>query len=652
MKTTILKLLLLSLFIGFFTSTTVKAQVLDNESRLSITLKDGTQLLLYAQVNKNRIKNYYYLPTEPRLSVKKDKTPQFLFTKFNTEETEELGGINGALLHLLMEWGLTPEQQKEVELILKNGEQGAIKGSILKGAADVSPDGDQSFRIISATLSDDKLAPIVVTSSKAPTVPGSKIAVATKLNADGAQLLASTFEESSSITDLSIELAFKYTVLMPAAKGKATVHWNKMHTQFQQDSASYKVTTGTRSRGNFIADAFLGRRTVVTSRSYDEARTSIESLVENEFITFEWEESMNDERITKMREAFYDFMLEKMANTSNEAEVTPPTAKEKEAMPNIKYGRKYTFNRTYFESNFKSGTKVFNFNAKLAVDKYFTVTGNLASWYNGVKDNKKCVSTVLLNDPFFQHRNINLILDLEAEEMFESEVNYVTVNVRKKRNSGNDFKDSKTIDRAYLKENGISASLTYARGDDKNSDVFEYKTQWSLRSGNIYPENSQWQKGDWESVTLIPPVTPRTIEFEADVDLLKSLGFTRATLLVRYYKFEKEIEESIPLRLSGEGFVEKMIFTDRDTQGFAYQVVLNHKDSDKGRMALGWKPKINDNYVYASIPQELIDDDPDYLNEIIRAGEVLTKPKSNGEVSKAGGILDKFKDVLKVVKEN
>jgi hypothetical protein len=645
------------LFSLFISKQRLKAQVLDSENKLTLTLQDGTQVILYGKaisLSDRKSKDYYYLPTEPRLSKKKDGTPQFMFLKYMTDETEEQGGISGALLHMLMEWGLTPEQQVEVSQILKNGEQGARKGSVLKGAADVVPDGDQSFRIISAVLSDGTLAPKVITSSKAPTLPGSKIAVATKLNANGAQLLAATFEKGHSITDLSVELAFKYTVRMPAAKGYARIHWDKMKTQFEQDSASYSITTAKKSRGGifgFVSDALFGKREVVTSRSYDEMHKFIETLVENEFITLKWEENMSDDRITKMREAFYEYFLEKMSNTADTDEVAPPTEKEKRDMPDIKYGRKYTFNRTFFKSNFKSGTKTFYFDAKLAVNKYFSVTGNLASWYDGVRDNKKCVSSVFLNDPFYQHRAINFVLDLDAEEIFEDEVNYVTVNVRKKRSSGNDFMKSLTIDRKYLKENGITGTINYARGEDKNSDVYEYKTQWSLRGGNLYPENPEYQKGDWEGVTLYPPITPRTIEFEADLDELSEMGFTRATLQLRYYKFGKEVETNIPMTVSkGEPLIEKTIFMDKDTQGYAYQLVLNNKDASKGKMAFGWDVKINDDYVYASIPEELKNEDTNFIDKAIEAGKAIVRPKKDGEVSKAVSVLDRFKDVLKVVK--
>ena len=635
--------------------TSSDAQIVDDTNKLSLTLSDGTQVMLYGEASSlsdRKSKNYYYLPVSLRLGAKPDTTPEFLFLKYITEEKEEDGGIGGALLHMLMEWGLTPSQQKEVEKILANGEQGALKKSKLKGALDVKPDGDKSLRIISATLSDDKLAPSVVQSLSAPVLPGAKVAVASNLSANGAQLLAATFEKTRSITDLSIEMGFKYTTRIPAAKGRVIVRWSEVQKHMERDYAQYKEVHGKKSRGGLfggVADALFGKKTEVKSRSYDEVRSVIDQMIENEYIKVDFDENISDDRVTKIREAFFDFFLQKMTESGDSDVLAPPTEKEKAAMPNIKYGKKYTYNRRFFESSFKKKTETYYLNYRLAVEKPFTLTANLASWYDGVKNNKKCVGTVLMNDKFFTHRDINMILDLQAKEMFDKEINYVTVNVRKKRSSGNHFNDSRTIDAEFLKKNGLKATISYARGDDKNSEVYEYKTQWSIRGGNVFPKDPQWIKGDWQGVTLEPPIVPRTIEFEADLDELSSLGVVRATLLLRYYRFGEEVETNVPLTVSkGEPLIEQMIFTDRNTQGYAYQLVLTHKE--KGKMALGWDDKINDDYIYATIPQELRDDDPDYLEKIIEAGKIILKPGADGKVSKEASILDKFKDVIGVVK--
>ena len=50
--------------------------------------------------------------------------------------------------------------------------------------------------------------------------------------------------------------------------------------------------------------------------------------------------------------------------------------------------------------------------------------------------------------------------------------------------------------------------------------------------------------------------------------------------------------------------------------------------------------------------QELKDEDPDYIEKVIKAGEAILKPGADGKVSKAAGILEKFKDVISVVKSD
>ncbi|WP_117885174.1 hypothetical protein [Aureibaculum luteum] len=620
----------------------IKAQILDSDNKLTIVLKDGLQVTLLGQsisMSDQKSKNYFYLPTNPHLSLDKEGTPKFMLLKYMTEKGANEGGVSGALFHMLMEWGLTPKQQTELEGILKIGGQGARKGSILKGAVDVTPDGDNSFRIISALLSDPNRAGKVVMSKRAPIMPGAASSFASKMDNIEAQLMIASLEKDRSIADLSLELSFKYAVQMPAAKGRAIINWEKMHTQFKQDSASYS----NKKKGHWWWKK--------NTRNYDEVHKFIETLEENKIIELKWEENIADDRISQMREAFFQFFLDKMSNVEEENTTSPPTEQEQEAMPDIKYGKKYTFNKTYFESNFQKNTQVFDFDAKLAVNKYFSVTGNLADWYDAVRDNEKCVNEVTLNDPFFEHRTIDFILDLDAIDIFEKEINYVTVNVRKKRKSGNDFNKHFTMDLAYLKENGPTKSISYAMGSDVDGEAYEYKIQSSLRGGKLFPENPTYKKADLAGITFSAPIEGRTVECEADLEELSALGVVRATIQLRYYKFGKEVQTNVPITVSkGVSIMEKTIFMDADTQGYAYQLIVDYKDPSKGKMAFGWQPKINDDYVYAAIPTEVLDENVAFIEKVIEAGKVIVKPSSDGSINKASGILDRFKDVINIVK--
>lgn len=583
--------------------------------------------------------SYYYLPANLRLSRRPDGTPEFLFMKFTTEQRATEGGVQGAILHFLMEWGLTPAQERELERKLKEKEPTAR----LAGAAPLDYEGPTgSFQIVSATLSDTAeggLTHSVTTSGKAPLVAGGKCAAAARLGPEGAQLLGATFERTSSITDVSVVLNYAYTVLTPAARGWIRIDWARVKADYDSLNAEYeRKQTGRETKGWGLIPLFGFVSSKPTySYSYDEMRERYSFLVEKNIVDIHFEELIDDERTEKIREAFFQYFLNTMAEPSGD-EVPPTPAPEgeqgkDEGVGDIRQGNRYHFNRTAFELAFNRKTQVINLNYRTAIKRPFQIVANLASWYDGVRDNPRCVSSVNLNDPFFQHRDIRFILDLDAKEMFDEAVNYVTVNVRKRRDAGRPFEDHVTMDAKYLQESGITAVVTYARGNDRNPDVYEYQAQWSLRGGNLFPPDPPWQAGSWEGVTLAPPVAPRTIEFEADLDEMEASEISRVTAQVRYYQFGAETETNLHISPARrEPLVSQRIFTDRDSRGYAYRLVFNHRK--KGKYATPWQPKINDDYVYATIPEDLFEE-PLYKT----AAEQLERTATEA-------VLDKFSELL------
>jgi len=578
-------------------------------------------------------KDYYYLPVNLRLSKRVDGTPEFLFLKFTTEEREADGGVSGAIMHFLMEWGLTPDQERELRSKLAAQHPGAK----LAGAIPMEPEGETgSFKIISATLSDESMAPSIVTSGKAPLVPGGKAAAASRLTANGAQLLAASFEEARSITDVSIALDFAYQTLTPAAKGWISFNWEKLSAEREIIEAEYTATEEEDTDWGcwFIFCAVWEEETY--SYTYDELREFYSFMEEKKIVELYFEETIEDERVDKIRDTFFDYFLQSMTD----AVPPPPPAEAQEpyAMPDIQKGSSYTFNREVIKGVFEKKVETFNLNYRLAVRRPHQLVGNLASWYDGVRDNPKCVASVNLNDPFFQHRDIHFILDLDAKEMFDEAINYVTVNVRKNRTDGRPFQDHVTMDAAYVEASGITSTVTYARGEDTNPDAYQYQAQWSLKGGNIYPKNPPWTQGSWEGVTLSPPVVPRTIELEGDLDEMEASEITRVTAQVRCWQFGQEKEENIQLSVvGGESLVEQKIFCDRDSPGYAYRLIVNHKR--EGKLALPWEAQIGDNYIYANLPQELLAAEPTIIEEAKDAAkDLLTGAQEN--------VLDKFRDLI------
>ena len=628
----------------------VQAQILDYENRVEVTLNDGTSVVLYGRaqnLSSNFTGDYYYLPVGLKLSKKEDgKTPEFLFLKYTTEERADAGGVQGALMHFLMEWGLTPIQQQEAQqkLTVKiqdmaktNRKYAAVTDPKILGPVDVKPDGNPSFRIISGILEKN---PNLVTSGVAPMLPGLKAAVASKMDKNEAQLLAASFEKARSISDVSVQLFFTYNVLYPAIDGIITVNWSKIQTEYERFHAE----------GYMVPDAPKGddKDEYIQDSVIHEFYTR---LVETKAIDIKIDDKLADEKTAKITEIFFSVFTNSIATLSHDnaapVEAKQPAMNTEEMMKKYQNAEKWKIDVQKLKSHSQRKTEVYRLSSRLNVPQKMYILGNLASWYDGVRDNKACVASVNLNDPFFQHRDINFILDIEAEEIFGQEANYVTVNVRKRRSSGNPFSDQVTIDREYLKQKGLRAMVTYARGEDKDPDVYEYKTQWSLKGGHLFPTEPEWIQGDWEGVTLAPPITPRTIQFEADLDQLKEMGIRRATLQVRYRKFGEEMETNIPITVSqGTPLVEKMIFTDRDTRGYVYRLVMTHET--EGKLALEWDSKINDDYVFATVPDQLRDKTSELFKKAIDMGKIVTSKE--GKVEKTESVLDKFKDVINIIK--
>lgn len=604
------------------------AVVLDDENRLTLTLEDNTPVTLIGTAGATgeaKSNRYYYLPVNLHLAQRPDSTPEFLFLKFTTEARGDAGGVNGGLMHFLMEWGLTRDQENDLREKLQKIDPKAE----LLGAAPLEADGESgTFQIISGTLSDGKMTSALVTSGRAPLVPGGKAAAAARLSAEGAQLLATTFEKQRSIADVSIGLNLSYTVLTPAVRATMTVDWSKLEKESTTLDAQYSRTKTGSKCGFWSCSA-------IYAYSYEEVKNQFSFLEEKQVIKLQFDEMISDDRVAKVRETFLQLFLNAVAEPAPNA--APPPSADEDKGPDARHGSAYSFRQSSIKSAYQSKSRVISLNSRLAIRKPYTLTGNLGSWYDGVRDNPKCVAAVNLNDPFFQHRDIHFILDLDAKDMFEQQANYVTINVRKKRSAGNPFEDRITIDEKFVKEKGINATVTYARGEDTNPDAYEYQTQWSFRGGRVWPTNPAWQKGGWEGVTLSAPIAPRTIEVESDLEAMKASDITRITVQIHYMKLGEEVEENISVSPArNEALVSRKIFMDRDARGYAYRLVVDSKTD--GKMATPWSAKMGDDYVYAAIPKDLLEM-PTLKAEAKQAAlNVVTSAKEK--------VLDRFQELV------
>ncbi len=537
-------------------------------------------------------KRYYYLPPPPRVALDPEGRPQFLLMKFTSDRDTAHGGVKGGILHFLCEYGLTQQQEAELRQKLKK----RVRNATLMGAVRMEDSADESsFQVISAVLSDQGFAERVVASGKAPLLPGQKVAVAARLGPEGTVLLEESLKRPTS--DISVEFDMTYTAFLPAFEGKIVFDWDRFRSHIDDWKLKYKHKKSCKWW-------IFGCKHSYTE---DEMREVYDFLCENQVVRIEWTERIVDERLEAIRQAFFRFM-----ETSFFDQVAPSGSnddKPEEEMGKPKARGDSSLSTRFIaksEEAFKS--KTISMRATLPVKVPYRTVGNISSsWYNHAREeHPELFAEINVDDPFFQQRPVVFTLDLDAMEIFDQAINFVTVEVRKRRRTGRDFHTSFTLTKDEVAKNGPSRTVTYAKMRDDSPEVFEYLVRWSLRGGIEWPANPSWKRGSWEGVTLSPPVRPLTVEAEADLDELQELGIRRATVEVQYRQFGKNVKDRRSIHLSpakGEPIGSIVVFLDRDHPEWRYRVTYYHQRL--GRLPQPWRRGGADGYIFCTVPDTL-----------------------------------------------
>ena len=583
---------------------------------VDVKLKDGTTVRCFPAATKDPAKtskNYYYLPTNPHVARDPDGTPKFSMVRFVTDKTKEAGGVEGGILHFLVEYGLTPQQEKETAKLLA----GKMKGARLKGAVQLESGAEgNSFNVVSATLTDEGFTSTLVTSGKAPVMEGQRVSVAARLSGYGATLLAKSMEQPT--TDISVVFDLKYLVKLPAYDVRVIIDYDMYHQMEEEYSHKReKKTTKKRYWNPKWYNLFKISTSKSSSLTEEEQRESIDFLVEKGAVTFDYVQHVPDADKEIVESGLYKLVLESFFDMQKRFGQPSPdemmgeeegeSAKEIEAARREEARKMKNYSYTMFQrkSIKRKGKTTLYLKKSIARYEHYTMTGNVGTWYEQFKDDPKLVSEVNLDDPFYQRREMRFVIDNEAYDIFSQMVNYATVQVRVERKGQRPFIDELTIDRKYLEQSGQTATLTYARmGDD--AQTYDYAVQWSLRGGYLYPREPRWKKGELMAVTLAAPVTPMTIESEADLEELEELGIARVSVELKYSRFGKTYQDQKGLSLSpgvGEPVANKVIYHDAEKDKIAYRLIYHHKKLGKIKDDK-WQT-VEGAYIYCS-PSEML----------------------------------------------
>jgi len=150
-------------------------QALTETTRVVYKSDSHNDVILYAAEDCAHC--YYYLPVDFRISSKSDGKPEASLVMWKNDNESE---IIGAVLHVLTNWGLTTEREKNTQafLRLKIDSLGTLMGpSILTASPEaiVIEGDDKLAKILRSCLSNEPLAPVM---------PGSKTAFSFRFNED------------------------------------------------------------------------------------------------------------------------------------------------------------------------------------------------------------------------------------------------------------------------------------------------------------------------------------------------------------------------------------------------------------------------------------------------------------------------------------
>ena len=190
---------------------------------------DGIQLL---QSSSDPL-DYFYIPQYPRLSAKPDGTLELLCLKY----VDAAGGTNGGLFHALIEFSLPQETVDAIEKKLRTQVPGArIAGPVpLMQALENGEEGVGSFQLVSAILKNREKGPSaadVITSGRAPLMPGSRAVVAAMLNQQAATLLWDSL--SSPTSDVSVAIHAYYEAAVRSYNARVTAQVDAVYTHFSR----------------------------------------------------------------------------------------------------------------------------------------------------------------------------------------------------------------------------------------------------------------------------------------------------------------------------------------------------------------------------------------------------------------------------------
>jgi hypothetical protein len=212
--------------------------------------------------------------------------------------------------------------------------------------------------------------------------------------------------------------------------------------------------------------------------------------------------------------------------SSNKVGVNPPY--------NLKLA--YTFKRVEMSGHYEVDLR-----HRLREDRVMVMSGNIGDLFQRYNEDERFFSSVFLDDPVFEERIIEVILDGQDFDDFKNYINSVSVMFKKERwGDPATTGEVKFFDEQFA-DKGNRLTFVYGRGGEGSSEWlnYQYKTKWSFYGG-IEWEND-WIETSDSVITLTPVADYRTVQISLDSDNLEKFGIRAAAFQIKHQIFGKDV---------------------------------------------------------------------------------------------------------------
>ncbi|MEZ4217699.1 MAG: hypothetical protein R3E88_14540 [Myxococcota bacterium] len=547
---------------------------------------------------------YYYAPTRARLARGSEGRPRFSFLRY--VERADAGvdeGTGGGIVHAVVELGLTDGEVAKAESALR----AAVPGARLAGPV-IFRSG--RFGLVSSFAQEDgELTRRVVGLGTAPVLDGGKAAVSMQLTKLGAKVLWESFH--SATPDVSFQFEMEVAGYRAPKQVRIEADFERVYEhrrvneavatpvlQAEIDEAFDDLYAEGAIRVEIVGDdaelsamreqAFAMLRDLVfqpasptpTAGAEGERRSALDRATE--LLERRREEARDANALAAQRREElaasgyeYDALAEAFplvfAAPAPATGVDPVT---QEALPELAAVALWERKRSRQRGTYR--VDLDKYTADTQALRFDENVGDLTRHL----DDAEVFRSVNLDDPMFRQRTIVASLQGVNAAAFEDEIAYVTVQFRKRHESGALTVEDLTIDRGALDRAGNRFDFVYGWKGDADRDRwndYETRTVWGYHGAPSI--EAPWTVRREAVIPLRPPLQRRRVALEVfDHDALAAAGVRSVSVKTTSAIGDASQERQVTLNTArGELSSSIELLVPADATTYDYEIVWRLK---------------------------------------------------------------------------